>query len=258
MLEPHLLDPPAGPLQHLLVALLPQLAQALIVLLGVVGLGEQHLREDLPAAGVQAVHQVDLQPVAQRVHLLLRELRRPEQHGPHARGLLGEGGQVGLQLRVHRTQLLVHGAQVLEGEQPGPAALLPSGLRFGSARLGHLLPAQLQHFHLLGGRLRAPRRLARRAAPGGAQRAAGQRLGPFGAGQQDGLGAPARRGAGGLGGGAGLAGTAALALRRAVVAGDGELALDLIPGHDEDKLVLLPLLEGVRPHGHPVGLQRLF
>lgn len=73
-LGPYLLDALPGPLEHFFVALLPQLAQAFVILLRVVGLGEQYLGQDLPAAGVQAVAQVNLELVTQRVDFLLGHL----------------------------------------------------------------------------------------------------------------------------------------------------------------------------------------
>ena len=63
------------------------------------GLGEEHLGNDLPTALVQALAQVDLELVTQSIDLLLGLLRgTPEEHRSHARGLFREDPQTGLQL----------------------------------------------------------------------------------------------------------------------------------------------------------------
>ncbi|KAG7278321.1 hypothetical protein CRUP_029926 [Coryphaenoides rupestris] len=85
----------------------------------------QQLHHALHAAGMA---QVDVQPVAQLVHLHLGHLGRAEQEGPHPRGgvevlLLREERETGLQVGVHGAQLQVDGVQVLGGEQAGPAAV---------------------------------------------------------------------------------------------------------------------------------------
>ncbi|TNN49990.1 hypothetical protein EYF80_039798 [Liparis tanakae] len=122
----HLLQVCGRPAERLLVPGPPQLAQALVVLLRVVVLREQNLREDLPSARIERVAQVQLHPVAELVHLGLRYFGSAEQHRPHPGGFLREHRETGLQVRVDRAQLLVNGPQVLEGEESGPAAVLPA------------------------------------------------------------------------------------------------------------------------------------
>ena len=250
--------------ERLLVPGLPQLAQALVVLVGVVVFREQNLREDPPPTRVQRVAQVHLQPVAQIIHFGLGYLRWAEEHRPHPDRLLGKHRQAGLQVRVDRAQLLVDGLEVLEGEEPGPAAVLPAqsvqllqvqavqrgGPGIGAdgrcCRFDPSLEFDRTCFsrHRRLGLHRSPSGSSTRRAPAG-HLIPDRTFGPFcfvsiltsRLHQQQRVPAEASP------------------LHRSVVTRNRKFTLHFVPGHDEDEFMLLLLLERVGADGYPARLQ---